>query len=173
MNTDDSKGLPGESDILLEEYKILVDLVKHYHERRDNYNRSFLTANTIIVTVCSLIIEAYLGNPVLCALCLLGALVSVVWFLVGERIALDTELRFSQLRTIEEHLGRTNGIFTRGHAFFKREALPGPDGKENSGFPKGIRGVLCRFRVIYAGRVMPLLFIGLYSTLAKMNHCQF
>jgi hypothetical protein len=167
MNTNDSKGLSGGSDILLEEYKILVDLVKHYHERRDDSNRTFLTANTIIATACSLIIEAYPGNPILCVLCLLGALVSVVWFLVGERIALDSSVRFFQLRSIEEHLGRTDGIFTRGHAFFfKREALPGPGGKEPMKFPRGIEGVLSSFRAVWAGIVLPSLFILLYLYLA-------
>jgi hypothetical protein len=172
MNTDNDNGLPEENNILLEEYKILVDLLKHQHVRVEDYFKTFLTANSIFAGAVTVGKSPVVMNSpcVLIALCFSGIIISIVWFLVLERIALDTELRFYQLRSTERRLGHTtDGIFTSGYDFFfKREPWRSPDGKEILKFPKGIKGALRKFRVVRTGRVLPLLFICLYVVLIFM-----
>lgn len=96
-------------------------------------------------------------------LCIIGIVASMVWLSVSERINVDADLKCFQLRCIERDLNRTGGIFISGYDFFfNRRTLQSPDGKDIIEFPKGIIGVLFRFRGIWVDRVLPLIFICLY-----------
>jgi len=91
-----------DDQLTRDEYRILVDLIKHQHQRRQDFNRTFLTANTIIFGASAVILQS--NTPMFQVLKLLGGLgilISIVWFLISERITLEADLRFFQLRGID------------------------------------------------------------------------
>ncbi len=159
-----------DEQITREEYRILVDLVKHQHQRRQDFNRTFLTANTIIFGASAVILQA--DAPMLQVLKLLGSLgilISIVWFLISERITLEADLRFFQLRGLEKRMGRNDGIYTAGMKFFfKGSDLQSTDGGERLEFPRGILGWKYRFRVAKVVRFLPMSFIILYLALMTL-----
>jgi hypothetical protein len=159
-----------DDQIAQSEYRILVDLVKHQHQRRQDFNRTFLTANTIIFGASAVILQS--NSPVFQVLKLLGGLgilISIVWFLISERITLEADLRFFQLRGIEKSLGRDNGIFTLGKQFFFEGLdLQSTDSKERLVFPKGLFGWKYRFRVAKLVRFLPVSFIIIYLALMTL-----
>jgi hypothetical protein len=156
--------------ITREEYRILVDLIKHQHQRRQDFNRTFLTANTIIFGASAVILQS--DAPLFQVLKLLGGLgilISIVWFLISERITLEADLRFFQLRGIEKSLGRDRGIYTLGKQFFFEGLdLQSTDGDERLVFPKGVLGWKYRFRVAKVVRFLPMSFIILYLALMTL-----
>lgn len=171
MNDNNVTRSTGEKDILLEEYKILVDLRKHHYIRSHNWDRTFLAVNTILVGACAVILRE---NPsqsgtFLIYLCILGITVSIVWLLVASRIIIDIKLNYFQLRSCERALEREPGIFTSGYKFFfDKETLCDLDGNEME-FPKGF---LHKFRVVWASKLLPLLFMFLYGALILIEFKQ-
>jgi hypothetical protein len=163
---------PEDKSILMQEYCILVDLIKHQHTRVQDFDKTFLTANTILIGACAVLLGG--KGPKLFSylipLCLLGITVSFVWICVSLRMRVDSDLRWFQLRTTERLLMRPNGIFTSGHAFFKDKLLESPDGQESPlKFPNGFNGLIARFRVVWVGMMLPFLFTGLYSVLIYLG----
>jgi hypothetical protein len=147
-----------------------VDLVKHQHQRRQDFNRTFLTANTIIFGASAVILQS--DTPVFQVLKLLGVLgilISTVWFLISEKITLDADLRFFQLREIEKNLGRDSGIFTLGNRFFFGGLdLHSTSSEERLVFPKGILAWRYNFRVSKLVRFLPVSFIIIYIALMTL-----
>jgi hypothetical protein len=165
-----SNSKSNDEQVALEEYRILVDLIKHQHQRRQDFNRTFLTANTIIFGASAVILQADVPMfQVLKLLGGLGILISIVWFLISERITLEADLRFFQLRGIEKSLGRDKGIFTLGKQFFfEGFELKSTDSAEGLVFPRGIFGWKYRFRVAKVVRFLPMSFIILYLALMTL-----
>ena len=157
-----------KSSILIEEYKILIDFLKYHHARRQNFETIFLAVDTILVSASAYILGVSSSETrlFLIPLCIIGIVASMVWLSVSERINIDADLKCFQLRCIERDLNRTGGIFISGYDFFSnRRALKSPDRKDIIEFPKGIIGLLSRFRGIWVDRVLPLIFICLYICL--------
>ena len=154
-----------KSNILIEEYKILIDYLKFHHARRQSFETTFLTVDTILISGAAYILGvAPLETRLfLIPLCITGIIVSMVWLFIGERITIDADLKYFQLRCKERDLYPYGGIFISGYDFFfNRKTLQSPDGKETIEFPKGIIGVLFRFRAVWTDRVLPIIFICLY-----------
>jgi len=159
-----------DDQLTRDEYRILVDLIKHQHQRRQDFNRTFLTANTIIFGASAVILQS--NTPMFQVLKLLGGLgilISIVWFLISERITLEADLRFFQLRGIERSLGRDSGIFTVGNQFFFEGVdLQSNDSDDRLVFPRGVLGWKYRFRVAKVVRFLPMSFIILYLALMTL-----
>lgn len=159
-----------ETKVLLKEYEILVDLIKHYHTRRHDLNRIVLIINAILIGTCTAIMQVSFSTiltfRLIVLLSILGISISVIWLLASQRITIDTDLRYHLLRYIERCLGRDPGIFTFGRKFFrekhtKKKELKLPDGKDSLKFPK----VYQRFPVVWTGWFLPSFFIGAYIPL--------
>jgi hypothetical protein len=164
-----------ENQMLLKEYDTLVDLLKHQHVRLLDMNKTFLTFNTILMGICAVIfrMEPHGSNIYLISFGLLGFVFSIIWRCTSERIDLDAELRWFQLRYTERSLGRSGSIFNSGYDFFfnknKKEWKP-PDGKEDPlSFPTGIRGKLARQRVVKIGKYLPIGFAFVYVVVIVMS----
>ena len=143
----------------------MIDFLKFHHTRRQSFETTFLAVDTILVSGSAYIlgVTPLESKLFLIPLCIIGIIVSIVWLLVSERITVDGDLKFFQLRCLERDLNHTGGIFISGYDFFvKRKTLQSPDGKDTIEFPKGIIGVLCRFRAVWTDRVLPLIFACLY-----------
>ena len=157
-----------DNSILKQEYGILVELIKHQHTRVQDFDKTFLTANTILIGACAILLR---GNNTklfsyLIPLCILGIAISLVWLCVLQRMKVDSDMRWFQLRNAERLLSRPKGIFSGGHTFFKEKELESSDGQESPlKFPGGVQGLLAKFRVVWAGAILPLLFSGLYAVL--------
>jgi len=86
--------------ILKQEYSILVELIKHQHTRVQDFDKTFLTANTILIGACAILLGG--KNPKLFSylipLCILGIAISLVWLCVLQRVKVDSDLRWFQLR---------------------------------------------------------------------------
>ena len=101
----------GSDDFWKEEYKILVDYVKHQHDRFQDYSKTFFAANTFLLSVFFIILKVdSSGNwgidsssiKIFVAIaCLCGAIASLSWFCTLLRINKDARIRFFQLRQIE------------------------------------------------------------------------
>lgn len=154
-----------KSGILIEKYKILIDFLKYHYARRQNVETIFLAINTIIISGGAYILGAQplKTKLLLVPLCIIGILASLVWLAVSERISVDANLKCFQLRDIERKMCYKDGIFRLGYDFFfKSKTLQSSDERDKIEFPKGIIGVLSKFRVRWIDRALPLIFIGLY-----------
>ncbi len=157
-----------EKEILKQKYSILVELIKHQHTRLQDFDKTFLTANTILIGACAILIGGDNTKlySYLIPLCILGIAISLIWLCVMQRMKVDSELRWFQLRNLERLLPGEKGIFSEGYSFFKDKKLESSDGKEAPlTFPNGIFGLLTKFRVVWAGAILPLLFASLYVVL--------
>lgn len=157
-----------DTGIVLKEYEILVDLLKYHHSQLQDFNRTFLFANIVLAGAAVFILQtkSYDAPAFLTPLCLLGTAVSTVWMCITEKIYVDSDLRWFQLRYIERRLMRTDGIFTTGREFFQKKTLKSPDGRDDPlRFPAGLKGLLARFRIMWTGLLLPLFFICLYIAL--------
>lgn len=168
MLVQDEKHPSEDNELLIKEYSILVELIKHQHIRVQDFDKTFLTANTILIAACAILLRG--NNPKLLSylipLCLLGMAISLIWACVLQRMSVDSDLRWFQLRATERALSRPNGIFTAGYRFFQEKTLGLSDGEEPPlKFPTGIKGILPRFRVVWAGAILPFLFVILYVVL--------
>ncbi|GBE18975.1 hypothetical protein BMS3Abin16_01587 [archaeon BMS3Abin16] len=165
-----SENSPLDEQLTRDEYRILVDLVKHQHQRRQDFNRTFLTANTIIFGASAVMLQSESPlNSVLKLLGGLGILISLVWLLISERITLEADLRFFQLRGLEKRMGREEGIYTSGNRFFfQGSSLEDSESGERLVFPSGILGWKYRFRVAKVVRFLPMSFIVLYLALMTL-----
>lgn len=144
-----------------QEYKILVELIKHQHTRVQDFNKTILTVNTILVGACAILLKGDNSglHSYLIPLCGLGIAISFFWFCVLQRMEVDTGLRWFQLRNIERLFSRPKGIFSEGYKFFKEQQnLDSSDRKEYLKFPHGIRGLLTKVRVVCAMKTISLLF---------------
>ena len=145
-----------------------MEILKHQHTRVQDFDKTFLTANTILIGACVILLggentKLYLY---LIPLCILGIAISLIWFCVMQRMKVDSDLRWFQLRNIERLLLRPQGVFSGGYRFFKDKRLESSDGKEEPlKFPVGIKGLPAKFRVVWVGAILPLLFSGLYLVL--------
>ncbi len=168
MDTPNNTGLPENTRILLKEYDILIDLLKYLYTQRQDFNRTFLFINIILVSTYAVILQIKSPEELIfpALLCLSGIAVSIIWICITERLSVDTKLRWFQLRYIERCLLRTDGIFIKGLDFFKMKTLKSPDSKEEPlEFPGGFSGILAKFRVLWTGLLLPFLFICLYIAL--------
>ena len=59
----------------------------------------------------------------------MGIAISLVWLCVLQRMKVDSDLRWFQLRNVERLLSREKGIFSGGHEFFKNKTIPDNIGK--------------------------------------------
>jgi len=161
-----------QSLMLLKEYEILIDLLKHQHYRIVDTNKTFLTANTILVGACAIIFRGLTSEVILylIPLAFLGMVISFFWICASERIAIDTDLKFYQLRYTERDLGRPKGIFISGYDFFfgKKRVWESPDSKEKLDYPKDIWGKLSGRPVSRIGRYLPIMFGIVYFVLILM-----
>jgi len=107
-----------DQDRDFKEYDMLFDILKQEHERHNHYNRTFLTALAIVLGAVAFIVKEGVSGSLLAVLCVLGFCISVVWFFVTKRIRFDTELRFLQIRKVEERLGWQDGIYSLAHGYF-------------------------------------------------------
>lgn len=148
--------------------------MKHHYTCRQNGDTIFLAVDTFLVTVSAYILGVAPSETklFLIPLCIIGIVASMTWLFVSERVNLETDLKYFQLRCAERDLNRTGGIFISGYDFFfNRRTLQSPDGKDTIEFPKGIVGVLSRFRGIWVDRVLPLIFICLYICIMILVFC--
>jgi hypothetical protein len=154
-----------KSNILLEEYKILVDFLKFHHRRRQTFETTFLTINTILVSGIAYILKsATLETKIfLIPICIIGVIVSMVWLCIGERIAIDGNLKYFQLRCVERKLNCSGGILITGHNFFfGKKDIKSTDGQDNIKYPEGIIRRLISFRVVWTDRFLSIVFICLF-----------
>ncbi len=109
-----------EKNLLIHEYKILVDLIKHQHTRIQDFDKTFLTVNTILIGTCAFLLKEYNLKLALCLfpLCILGIATTLIWICSHQRMNIDSDLRWFQLRDIERGLSRSNGIFIGGNRYF-------------------------------------------------------
>lgn len=159
-----------ETEMLLKEYDILVDLLKHQHVRLLDMYKTFLTSNTILVGVCAVILKEQPSgfDKYLLVLGALGFLLSIVWMLVSERINLDARLRWFQLCYTERCLRWSHGIINSGYDFFfskGKKKLGVPDCKEGKPleFPKC--SVFTKLQIRWAGFFLALFFFIIYCLL--------
>lgn len=130
---------PASRNDLEVDYEILVDLVKHQHDRISNHFTAFIAVATFLATFIGWFISEAKSTEIIekygivVFLCFLGVAICDRWRLVILRIIMDTRLRYFQLRDIERRLGRDYGIFTEGYRFF----LSG-DGKTVTGDGKSL-----------------------------------
>jgi hypothetical protein len=163
----------GRGKMLMKEYDVLVDLIKLQHQRRMDLDRTFLTVNALIAGACAVILQFlfnYPKNPMtygaplpVYLLALLGIIISILWICVSERLSIDTDLRWLQVRYIERRLGRKFGNFSAGKRFFSCGTLTTPDKKDLLSWPNGLWGLLARFRVVWAARCLPMVFVLFYA----------
>ncbi len=155
-----------------QEYKILVELIKHQHTRVHDFNKTILTVNTILVSACAILLKV--DNPglnyYLIPLCVLGIAISFVWFCVLQRMGVDTDLRWFQLRNRERLLSRPKGIFSEGYMFFKdisstfkRIELDSSDRLETLKSPRRICFLFPKLSVFCAMKTISLLFVIPYG----------
>ena len=164
---------PSDKDLMTTEYGILVDLIKHQHARVQDFNKTFLTSNTILIGACTILLKDGVGplHLLLVPLCILGISASIVWMCVQQRLNVDSDLRWFQLRNIERALSRPKGIFCGGVEFFQKGKLEAPGAVEPPVvFPEGLIGLLARFRVVWVGLVLPLLFVVFYIVLLFISY---
>lgn len=155
-----------ETQMLLREYDTLVDLLKHQHVRLLDMYKTFLTSNTILVGICAVIFQLKPSGFSIYMLFfgLVGVMFSIVWMCISERINLDAELRWYQLRYTERRMGRPNGIFNSGYVFFfNKEEYKSPDGKETLPFPTSFKHYLVKPRVTRTSIFLPGGFAILYG----------
>ena len=168
-----------EKDITLAEYKIVVDLIKHQHQRFNHHMTVFLVLHGALVGW--IIEKSWLKNaglkensvPII--LCVVGILLGLVWLAVLRRIAVDTDMRWTQMRSLEKRLNRVDGLAIKGNEFFKEDAFFSKKSKlylsggEEMEFPKGISGCLAITPVKrLLGLWLPLLAILLYAIITLM-----
>ena len=113
-------------NLSIKSYEVLVDLIKHHHDRLLDYNKTFFTCNSILLGACALIFRnTEQENPsiFLVPVCILGFIISLIWIFNSKRINIDSDLRYFQLREIEKYLKMKNPIFTQGNIFFYKGKL--------------------------------------------------
>ena len=150
------------------ECNILVELIKHQHTRVQDFNKTILTVNTILVSACAIFFKGDNSglHLYLIPLCFLGITISLVWLFVLQRMKVDTDLRWFQLRYMERLLSRPKGPFSEGYKYFndirstfKRIELDSPDGIETLKSPRRICFLFHKFSVFCAMKTISLLFV--------------
>ena len=97
--------MPSQDDPL-EEYKINIDMWKHYDNLRQEKNKTFLTANTILVATLGFLFKD--GNftdnvtPIASAVSFLGATVCILWFFLQSRNAKYIRYHIYQTQELEK-----------------------------------------------------------------------
>ncbi len=155
---------------LWQEYIVLVDIVKNQHVRIQDYNKTFLTINAILVSAISFLLKENKSEffKYILVISIFSLIICSIWILVMRRIHVDTELRWFQDRNIERMLPTTYKIFTEGYDFFNnknKKNLKAFDGNDSIEYIKSRKWKFVKFRVISAGVVIPALFILLYIVL--------
>ena len=87
----------------LEEYKINIEMWKHYDNLRQEKNKTFLTVNTILVATLGFLLKDGMSSdnvaPIASTVALLGAIVCVLWFFLQTRNA--KYIKYHILQTLE------------------------------------------------------------------------
>jgi hypothetical protein len=156
--------------IRLKEYEILAELRKHQSDRVDIFNRTFLTANAIVLTAISFLLKEsaiYYSTTLTPLLSALGFILSLLWLCIGERITTESELINYQLRYLENKLTRNNdGIFTSGKVFFDKKKLKLESFQEDPvTFFSKTWNWFATFKVKLSMRYLAVLFLILFSYL--------
>lgn len=89
----------------LEEYKINIDMWKHYDNLRQEKNKTFLTANTILVPTLGFLLKDGISSDnvtlIASAVAFLGAIVCVLWFFLQTRNAKYIKYHILQTQELE------------------------------------------------------------------------
>lgn len=94
---------PSKEELLLEDYKTSLDLLKHEDERKASLLTTFFLIQGGLFTFYGWL--APTRKPITIMLSILAALFCVFWFLVMERLRAFIRLRVHQLQQIEKELG--------------------------------------------------------------------
>ena len=93
---------------LFDEYKINLDMWKHYDNLRQQKNRAFLTANSILAAAIGLVLKEQLsGSESSVAIALIslgGAIACVLWFFLQSRNALYIDFHRERVKEIEPRM---------------------------------------------------------------------
>lgn len=149
----------------LEEYKILVDLLKHQHTRISSYSTMSLAIHTVWVVLVGSSIQKYPDDPELTMiLAVVGFSLCVVWFLGLCRLRLDDKRLVWQLRDRERKY-EVGSIYLEGWRFFadgKPLLTCHADGRQDHlEFPSK-PWCPSRFRLYWVGICWAVIFSGLY-----------
>ena len=92
---------------VLEEYKINIDVWKHYDNLRQEKNKTFLTVNTILVAALAFVykngITVNSDMLILTVDSFLGAIVYISWFFLQSRNAKYIRYHIYQTRELEKN----------------------------------------------------------------------
>lgn len=90
----------------LEEYKINIDMWKHYDNLRQEKNKTFITVNTILVPTLGFLVKDGLPSSevtlIASLVAFLGAIVCVLWLFLQSRNAKYIEYHILQTMEIEK-----------------------------------------------------------------------
>ena len=146
-------------NILLEQYKILFDLIKLQHQRTNSFTTIFLTAHALLAaSLAHLAKDTNMDHVLVYVGIAVGVILCILWFLVMSRLKLDTKMRWSQLRSIESQIPNCKRIAREGYEFFKRMGC----------------NIFAKVRVVDICRLLPILFLAFYVFLffyVKGMHC--
>jgi hypothetical protein len=149
-------------------YELLLRTLEHYHTRWvDNY-RIFLSFNALLLPAVTALFgyatktNEHLLRVTVLLLCVVGLLVTAVALGLLERIAIDTKLRLTQVRRLENVLtGMSLKPFQEAWDFFFSEKDIG-DLKQRTYRWKGIRA-LNAYRLSSAAVIIYYALLGLLS----------
>lgn len=155
-------------------YELLSGILQHYHSRWiDNY-KVFLSFNSFLLPAATALLAYALKENqstlrlFVALLCVVGAVAA--WQSMGllQRIHLDNDLRFNQLRRLEQMMADLPICpFTEGHAYFFSEApLPPIPGNtpiaETAPKKRGTQAIKA-YRMITRAILLAYAFLFLYS----------
>lgn len=109
-----------KEDVLIEKYKILYDFIKFQHTRYVDFTKAFLLSNSIIISVCGYLLKSdNIDRIFVVLLSIVGSGLMLIWISVIQRLMLDADLRWYQIREIERLLNDNDGLFIVGDRFYK------------------------------------------------------
>ena len=95
-----------DQDNAIEEYKINIDMWKHYDNLRQEKNKTFLTANTILVATLGFLLKDGISTTsdmlIPSAVSFLGATVCILWFFLQSRNAKYIRYHIFQTQELEK-----------------------------------------------------------------------
>lgn len=160
--------LTREEIFLLEEYKILIDLMKFHSDCMMTFNKSFITLNAIILgsmAFCLNSTNCIIPKTYSIIFLFFGIISSVIWICIGQRANMSLVLRAFQARDVERSLKRTNGVFSSGKILFDTFRLNSCDEKEKLDFSKGFFNKFGKISMIKTIKISPIFFILIYLTI--------
>ncbi len=153
-----------QEKLLLEEYRLNVELMIHDDKLRQQRISNFLTANSLLAVA----LGAFLGNPIglkgfsiemgMILLSLFGLGLSLLWHFIQVRNSEYIRFRRFQLRSLEAKLGHLT-TFTRIHMGLSQHKLIAFEGIEEP-FSIGRPG---KISSTYREGSLPFIMIGFWA----------